>query len=410
MTSGYFLIIRLAALFNGKAKKWVEGREGIFEKLEKDFQFQKNSPSKVIWMHCASLGEFEQGRTVLERLKKERPEIRILLTFFSPSGYEIRKNYKWADWVYYLPADSRENADRFLATVRPVMAIFIKNEFWYFYLKKLKQLGVPVILIAAFFSENHIIFKPYGHLYREMLFCFDKIFTQEADSNKLLKKIGYEKSVVAGDPRVDRVLEIAGEKKGGALAEKFCGQSPVLIGGSTWRPDEEILSALLRDDRFARWKLIIAPHDVSAKRIEEVQALFGPQALLWSEWSEEGIPSQGRVLIIDTIGLLASLYRYGTLAYIGGGFGRGIHNTLEPMAFNLPVVYGPRYRGFAEARTMARKGGHFPINNVKGLPEVMALLNNEERMQKARCLVSNYMQQNKGATTAIISHLEKYWR
>ncbi len=405
-TRGYFLAIHLASIFSEKAGKWVNGRKSLFSDLEKAFSFQKTDSQQVVWMHCASLGEFEQGRTVLEALKKERPGIKILLTFFSPSGYEIRKDYKMADWVFYLPADSPINAKRFLKTVRPSLSIFVKYEFWYHFLFQLKEANIPTLLISAAFRKSQPFFKWYGKLYRKMLRCFDEIFVQEKGSAELLAAIGIKNVQVAGDTRIDRVVEIGRQAVNFPRVEKFCEGSPVLVCGSTWEKDEETVSAILNNPAFEQWKILLAPHDISKKRIAGIMGRFGEVATLYSTEKDIGPPKK-RVLVIDTIGMLSRLYFYGRVAYIGGGFGQGIHNTLEPMAFGLPVVYGPRWQKFTEASQMIKRGGHFAVKSQKGFVRVMQDLTSGGAYGAARGQVEGFVQNNKGSTQVILKCIER---
>ena len=403
-TAVYFSAIKLAALLNGKAKKWVEGRKNIFQKLETAFAFQKDAPQKIAWFHCASLGEFEQGRTVIEKLKKGSPGLKILLTFFSPSGFEIRKNYAHADWVFYLPAESKKIAARFIDIVRPTIVVFVKYEFWFYYLTELKSRNIPVFLIAAIFRKKQPFFKWYGGLHRSMLQCFEKIYVQDNNSILLLKNIQLENTEKAGDPRVDRVLEIAGEGRAYPLIKDFCKSNPVLVAGSTWKKDEQILSKWINKEENRNWKLIVAPHDISNKRIKEVLNIFGQKAVLYSALKNKEFTNN--ILIIDNIGMLAWLYQFGKIAYIGGGFGDGIHNTLEPMAFNLPVLYGPKFLKFREAVEMQKSGGHFTFKNEDEFSSTMKKLTNEKVYDQATNAVFQFMNYNKGTTATIVGSLK----
>lgn len=398
----------MAALFqHEKAKKWVAGRSSIFQELESTFAFQKINPEKIIWFHCASLGEFEQGRTLIELLKKEKPQIKILLTFFSPSGYELRKNYQYADWVFYLPADTKNNASRFINIVRPAIVVFVKYEFWFNYLHTLNKNKIPVFLIAAVFRKSQLFFKKMGVFHRNILQFFEHIFVQDDNSFQLLKSIKYHAVTIAGDPRIDRVLAIAKGKKYFGAVEEFCEGSPVLVCGSSWQEDEKIMFDWWLSLRFQNWKLIIAPHDVGTDRIKHLQKMFD-DTLLFSKLKGQKSHGNKRVLIIDTIGNLSSLYQYGKVAFIGGGFGKDIHNTLEPMAFNLPVFYGPKYQKFTEAVAMIQEGGHFSVNSSKSFLDKMALLENRQIYLRSTQAVSSYMLQNKGATMTIFNALKNY--
>ncbi|MEO1258402.1 MAG: glycosyltransferase N-terminal domain-containing protein [Bacteroidota bacterium] len=405
-TGLYFLGIRVAALFDEKATKWVEGRSLLFPQLRKAFAFQKKNPLPVIWVHCASLGEFEQGRPIIERLKESRPNHKILLTFFSPSGYEIRKDYPLADWVFYLPPDSRSNAVRFIETVQPSLAIFVKYEFWYHLLNQLNKRSVPTILVAAVFRENQPFFKWYGKLHRKMLHCFSHVFVQDSFSKDLLDRIDIQNVVLAGDPRVDRVISIASGLQSFPEVVRFVGDHPVLVAGSTWKNDEVLLSELSNNEAFNHWKLIVVPHDISSKRIKEVKSIFDGKAVLYTEL--KNADSGAGILVVDAIGKLAWLYQFGKIAYIGGGFGKGIHNTLEPMAFNLPVIFGPKYQKFVEAKAMLKEGGHFSVDSFSDLLSSFQRLRDPKFYQDGVHRVNTYMKTNKGASQTITSILLKY--
>ncbi len=397
LTQAYFLGIRLAAFWSEKAKLWVKGRVGIFEKLAAEIPLKRRENQRLVWMHCASLGEFEQGRTIIEALKKQHPEVLVLLTFFSPSGYEIRKNYPFADWVFYLPADSKSNAQRFLRLVKPDLAIFVKYEFWYHYLTNLKQRQIPTLLIAAIFRPTQPFFKWYGGLHRKMLSCFSEILVQDVGSQKLLSTINFPNVQVAGDSRVDRVLEIANHPKDLPLVKKFCGDAPVLVCGSTWPVDEAILSPIFSNEKFKDWKFILAPHDVQPARIQAIESKLEVPYCLFSQLENADF-SATRLLLVDNIGLLSSLYFFGKIAYIGGGFGQGIHNTLEPAAYGLPVVFGPKYRKFEEAVWLVEHGGGFVVRDENELREVLALLINPEKQSMASKAAKSYVQMKSGAT------------
>ncbi|MBK9016077.1 MAG: 3-deoxy-D-manno-octulosonic acid transferase [Saprospiraceae bacterium] len=397
LTQAYFLGIRLAAFRNEKAKLWVKGRVGVFEKQAIEIPLKRRVNQRLVWMHCASLGEFEQGRTIIEALKKQHPEVLVLLTFFSPSGYEIRKNYPFADWVFYLPADSKSNAQRFLALVKPDLAIFVKYEFWYHYLTNLKQLQIPTLLIAAIFRPTQPFFKWYGGLHRKMLSCFSEILVQDIGSQERLTGINFLNVQVAGDSRVDRVLEIAKHPKDLPLVKKFCGDAPVLVCGSTWPADEAILNPIFTHEKFKNWKFILAPHDVQPAHIQAIESKLEVPSCRFSQLENSDF-SAVRLLLVDNIGLLSSLYFFGKIAYIGGGFGQGIHNTLEPAAYGLPVVFGPKYRKFEEAVWLVEHGGGFVVRDENELQEVLAQLTNPEKQSMASKAAKSYVQMKSGAT------------
>ena len=383
------------SIFHAKAKLFVNGRKDIFKKIAK----KVNPLEKHIWFHFASLGEFEQGRPVLEELKKKFPSKKIVVTFFSPSGYEIRKNYALAD-VFYLPIDTPKNAKRFIDSINPEMAIFTKYEFWYFYFTELKKREIPLYLISGIFRENQVFFKWYGGFYRAMLKCVTYFFVQNQESVNLLNSIGIDNCTLSGDTRFDRVFENAQAPKILPAIESFIGNSPVLIFGSTWPEDERILSAL--PEKYPDWKFIIAPHEIDSNHIESIEKQFSSNLRLSTLSATEN--TQAQILIIDNIGMLSSLYRYGKLAYIGGGFGAGIHNTLEAVAFGLPVIFGPKYDKFQEAKDLIALGAAQSISNAE---ELELAFNNFKDNQSASEKARKYVQGKKGSTDQIIEMITK---
>ena len=398
----YALGIRVASLFNEKARKWLRGRKGIFGQMANALQ---RKDEKRIWVHCASLGEFEQGRPVIEAIKAQYPGYRIVLTFFSPSGYEIRKDYDGADYVFYLPMDGAGNAKQFIELVNPSLAIFVKYEFWYHYLHQLKKQGVPTVLISAAFRSSQPFFKRYGGLFREILKSFAYIFVQDENSKQLLSSIGVTNNVVvSGDTRYDRVAQIAANAKQYELIERFKGDSKLLIAGSTWPGDEALLNKavdILPDD----WRVIIAPHEVHKSHIEDIQGYFLTNSVLYSELKQE--PCGFKVLIIDNIGMLSSLYGYGELAFVGGGFQKGgIHNILEPAIFGLPVFMGPEYEKFVEAKEMVSRQLAFPVRNETEFNSLLQQFISDEKMRHSmQTAIKTYMQENLGATDKIMEVL-----
>lgn len=397
----YKWAIHIAAFFNSKAKLWVEGRIDIFSKI----QSQISPNEKIIWIHCASLGEFEQGRPLIEKIKSNLPHLKILLTFYSPSGFEIRKNYKQADYVFYLPADSKHNAQKFLSLINPTIAIFVKYEFWYYYLSQLQKKQIPTYLISSIFRKEQIFFKSYGGFFKKMLLCFDHIFVQNKDSKTILLQNNINTVSNAGDTRVDRVLQIKESAKEIDLIKTFKGTSDILIAGSTWSPDEDILIQWIHEQNDFKWKFIIAPHDISEKHLVEIESKLKINHIRYSQ--ANGINSSAaRVLIIDNIGMLSSLYQYGKMAYIGGGFGAGIHNTLEPIAFGLPVIFGKKYKKFEEANVLVKTQGGFSISNYFDFVQAMKKLSNQDFYLQSSLAASNYLYQNQGATSKIYSKIE----
>lgn len=402
----YLLVIRIAALFNPKAKLWCRGRKNWAQRLHNELAAKRRPGQTLIWVHSASLGEFEQGRPLMEAIKKEHPEIFILLTFFSPSGYEIRKNYAQADLVCYLPADLPGNAEKFLGIVQPQLAIFIKYEFWYNFLKTLHQQKIPVWLIAALFRPQQPFFQTWGGWYLDILRRFDHFFVQNQSSADLLEQHEIKQYTLAGDPRIDRVLQIAAEAKTFHLIESFAQGNSILMAGSTWAPDEALLAALWQNRELCQgWKLIIAPHEIGVSHLEQIEQKFAGTCVRYSQF-DVNKHAHLTVLIIDNIGMLSALYRYAKLAYIGGGFGAGIHNTLEPMAFGLPVIFGPKYQKFEEAVVNVREGGAFVVHQAQDLQQVFAQLQGLDFKNQASSIVQQYLQSNRGATVKIMARLE----
>ncbi|MBS3776287.1 MAG: 3-deoxy-D-manno-octulosonic acid transferase [Bacteroidales bacterium] len=397
----YYFLALVFSLFNDKARLFVQGRKGLLKKLEKEIDPRE----RIFWFHCASLGEFEQGRPLIEEIKSRHPGIRILLTFFSPSGYEIRKSYQWADWITYLPIDTPRNARRFLEMVRPEKVFFIKYEYWYFYLREIKRRNIPVYLVSAIFRENQFFFKSYGRWFRKILFYFDHIFVQNNSSQKLLAYYRIQHVTVTGDTRFDRVKQIAEKARPISLIEQFRDGHFLIVAGSTWPRDEAILIRYFQNISGSV-KLIIAPHEVHSGRIKSLMEKFPEgQALKFSEAGESNI-TEFFVLIIDSIGMLSSLYRYGDLAYVGGGFGKGIHNILEPATFGLPVVFGPHHEKFKEAVDLKNMGGGFSVDSYTSFSELMdAFLDDREQVRQTGRISRQYVEDRAGGTSRILQHI-----
>jgi 3-deoxy-D-manno-octulosonic-acid transferase len=400
----YQFAIHFASLFNAKAKLWVDGRKDVFQTIESDLK--KTHHKKVIWVHCASLGEFEQGRPVMEKIKLKEPSAITVLTFFSPSGFEIRKNYTGADLIYYLPSDTFKNAHQFISLIKPSAAIFVKYEFWYNYLYVLKQRNIPTYLISGIFRENHYFFKWYGRWFRKQLSCFTHFYLQNESSEKLLNSIGYTNTTIAGDTRFDRVFEISKNVKTIPLIEKFKQGKNILIAGSTWPEDEQLLSTF--NFLTFNFGLIIAPHEINEAHIKSIEDLFSKDpnhiCLRYSQANEQNIGNV-TILIIDNIGMLSSLYQYGTIAYIGGGFGKGIHNILEAATFGLPVIFGPNYQKFSEAVALINLGGAFAIANKNEFSKCFSSIISPENLKTASTSSQRYISSNVGATDKILSTL-----
>ncbi len=395
----YYLLIRIASIWNPKAADWIRGRRVWREQVADAFE----STDRVVWFHCASLGEFEQGRPVIEAVRKAHPGKKILLTFFSPSGYEKRKNYPGADLVCYLPRDTVSNAKAFLELVPVEQALFIKYEFWYHFLNRLHDQKVPTYLVSGHFRKSQVFFRWYGGFFRRMLRCFTHIFVQKEVSANLLGEIGLQNVTVAGDTRFDRVMQITAHAEGSKVLQNFAAGSDVIIAGSTWETDEQCVKAAF-ETAGANCKLIIAPHEVAAVNVERLMRIF-PGATRFSQLDQVGEVT-GRTIVVDTIGHLSSLYPYGTVAFIGGGFGKGIHNILEATAAGLPVFFGPNYRKFSEAVELVAEGGAFPVRNSNETAAgVSRLLGDRDNLQKISERVRAFTRSRTGATQIIMAYL-----
>lgn len=406
----YGVALRVAALFNAKARLWVNGRKDWQNQLHQKIA---NNSAPVIWFHCASLGEFEQGRPIIEQLKKDHPEYFILLTFFSPSGYEVRKNYPGADYIAYLPLDTKTNVRAFLRLAKPSLVVFVKYEFWLNYLSELRENQIPHLLVAAIFRPNQIFFKPWGTIFRDALKGYAKVFVQEEESQRLLHAIGIE-SKIAGDPRFDRVIEISKQSKEIPIVEAFSeSKSSLLVAGSTWPDDEERLLPLLAPYLQNEWKLLIAPHELGEnhfKSIEQRLIQFGISANHIVRYSSTSTAEavNARVLIIDNMGMLSSLYRYGQLAYIGGGFGKSIHNTLEAAVYGIPVVFGPAHTKFHEAQGLLKCGGAYAATDTADLRrKLIILINDDDKRKHAGQKAGDFVQANKGATAMLAAAIHQ---
>lgn len=364
--------------------------------------------AKYIWFHAASLGEFEQGRPLMEKIKADHPEYKILLTFFSPSGYEVRKNYNGADVICYLPFDTPYRVKKFLKLARPSMAVFIKYEFWGNYLKELKNNGIPVYIISAIFRPDQLFFQWYGKSYRQMLDNFTHLFVQDERSRKLLEDFGIRKVSVTGDTRFDRVLDIHKQAREISLVEKFVSgtkakQPITLVAGSSWPQDEEILIPYFH--AHPEMKLIIAPHEIHREHLIAIESMLKRPSIRLSEAHEEDLSTKD-CLIVDSFGLLSSIYRYGQIAYIGGGFGAGIHNTLEAAVYGIPVVFGPKYYKFKEAKDLIAVGGGFSVSDAAVFRARMdELLNDRQRLESAGKAAGDFVYQQAGATEQILKKL-----
>lgn len=412
----YFVLcgIAIASLFNEKVRKMWHGEREAFKILK-----QKVDPNaKYIWFHAASLGEFEQGRPLMERIRKDYPQYKILLTFYSPSGYEVRKNYEGADIICYMPVDTRLNAIRFLRLVRPVMAFFIKYEFWSNFLHILKHRNIPTYSVSSIFREDQVFFKWYGRNYAGVLKCFTRFFVQNEESKRLLEGIGITAVDVVGDTRFDRVLQIKEAAKQLPICEAFrtgvaSSQSAdvphhdfkVFVAGSSWPPDENIFIPFFNEHKD--WRLLIAPHVIAEEHLKLILSLIkGKKVVRYTQTTPEEA-AEADVLIIDCFGLLSSMYNYGDVAYIGGGFGVGIHNTLEAAVWNMPVIFGPNNKKFQEAQGLLKSGGGFEINTYEDFSGLMtSLMNDETFLKQAGDKAGAFVAHLAGATDKVLASVK----
>ena len=387
----YRLGIGAVAPWHKKAKLWRDGRKNLFARMRESIDHS----APIIWVHVASLGEFEQGRPIIEKIKADRPEYKILLTFFSPSGYEIRKNYQGADYIFYLPLDTKANARQFLDIVKPQMAIFVKYEYWINLLSELKKREISTYIVSAIFRRDSIFFRPFGKMWREALKTFDTLFVQDDKSKQLLAELGHNNAVVAGDTRFDRVAQIAAAAKKIEIIEQFKGDSRLFVAGSTWGPDEELIVRLANENPTI--KFIIAPHEMEQARMSKIEAEAVGGAVRYTEI--DGNLEGKQILILNTMGMLSSVYGYADFSYIGGGFGVGIHNTLEAATFGLPIAFGPNYHKFKEARDMIALGAATSVTTYEELERWFTpLQSSEEHLAAVSRLSKEYTAQNQGAT------------
>ena len=397
----YLIGVAIASCFNKKVKKMWAGERQALKVLR-----EKVDPNaRYIWFHAASLGEFEQGRPLMEYLRKTHPEYKILLTFFSPSGYEVRKNYEGADIICYLPLDTIRNARRFLRAIKPVMAFFIKYEFWYNYLHILQHRGVPTYSVSSIFRPDQIFFQWYGKGYGRVLKCFTHFFVQNIESKNLLAKLDIHDVEVVGDTRFDRVLQIKEASKQLPIVEKFTeNASKVFIAGSSWLPDEEVF--LKYFNLHKDWKLIVAPHVIGEDHLAQIfELLKGRRVVRYTEATEENV-KDAEVLIIDCFGLLSSIYHYGTISYVGGGFGVGIHNVLEAAVWDIPVIFGPNNKRFQEAQGLITAGGGFEINDYQSFRDLMMRFETDEMfLQTSKKHAGEFVKGRAGATEKIMGSL-----
>ncbi len=398
----YGKLLAVAALFSPKAAAWIRGRRDLTERM-KGSRLQ-NQP--VVWFHCASLGEFEQGRPLIESFREQYPQYQVLLTFFSPSGYEVRKDYTGADHVFYLPEDRLSHVHRFLDIWEPELAVFVKYEYWFNFLHVMRQRDIPVLVISALFRPGQHFFRFYGGWFRRHLRGISHFFVQQASSIQLLKQAGVEQVSLSGDTRFDRVAAIARKPVANQIIKEFAADNNVLIAGSTWPADETLIAAVFAQAPHDL-KLIIAPHEISEAGLARLQALF-PEPVLRFTTLEDRPPASARVMIIDTIGMLSHLYQYGDMAYIGGGFGKGIHNILEAAVFGMPVFFGPRYGKFGEAVELVSRGGAFPVDDAETLKhKFFVFLSDPQQRKKVADICRNYVEEAQGATEIIMNYIKE---
>jgi 3-deoxy-D-manno-octulosonic-acid transferase len=400
--------ISIAALWNRKAAQWKRGRRNLWHELEQTF----SKPHTVIWIHAASAGEFEQAKPVIEALKNGFPQHQILVTFFSPSGYPAGKKFALADYVFYLPLDTKKNAGKFINLIQPKLVVFVKYDFWYHHLKAVLDRNIPLLLISSIFRKEQVFFKWYGSFYLNMLRFFTHLFVQDETSYELLKKFDIVNCSVAGDTRFDRVLTIAKSFNPIPVIDAFCSDNKVIVAGSTWPDDEQLLQAAFK--KFASTKMIIAPHEINDTHLKSITELF-QNTILYSalekaaEEEQQRMQQQATVLVIDTMGLLSRLYYYATVAYIGGGFNKsGIHNTLEAAVFGKPVLFGPNYKKFREARELIKSGGARSYATEQDLEDTLRnWFMHPEVLEKTGDAAGKYVQANSGATEKIIRFIQE---
>lgn len=390
-------LVKCVSLKHQKAKFWVEGRRNLFQRMSQTI----DAKARIVWIHVASLGEFEQGRPIIEKLRKEHPEYKILLTFYSPSGYEIRKNYPGADYIFYLPLDTPSNVRKFMDLAHPEVAIFVKYEFWLNFLAELRRRKVRTYIVSAIFRRNSIFFRPMGGAWRQALETFDTLFVQNEESKKLLAELGFDNVQVTGDTRFDRVAEIARQAKHIDIIERFKGEERLFVAGSTWGPDEDLLIQLINDN--PKVKFLIAPHEMDEGRIARLMTETKGGAVRYTQCTANTSFSHQQVLILDTVGILSSAYGYATWSYIGGGFGVGIHNTLEAATFGLPIAFGPNYQKFKEARDLVMLEAARSVKTYEELKNWFTpLRDNEAFLQETGHISRDYTERHQGATNIIV--------
>ncbi len=396
----YRLAILIASVAGIKARQWIWGRENLFQKIHAEL----TPHEERVWFHCASVGEFEQGRPLIEAYRKKFPLHKVVLTFFSPSGYELRKNYSGADYIFYLPADTRRNAKKFLDLVQPQLAVIVKYEFWYHFLSELKRREIPAVLVSAKFRTDQWLFRSLASPLKRQVMALPKIFVQDKNSLHILQQHGFSNGELAGDTRFDRVWEIAQSPKQLPVIINFKAEKKLLVAGSTWPQDEKLMAQLMKEIT-ASWRLVLVPHEIGDAHISELKKTF-PAALLYSEAESGKSAADSPVMIVDRVGFLSSVYQYADIAYIGGGFGAGIHNSLEAAVYGIPVLFGPNYHKFNEALGLIETGGGKSINDFSSLQSAFEFYQNQENLSFGK-RNREWVKQNTGATEKIIQRLEE---
>jgi len=397
----YYAIIWFASFFNKKAELWIKGRS-----IQKDELKTALPKDKRIWFHFASLGEFEQGRSVLEQIHSQYPSYKIIITFFSPSGFEVRKNYSLAEKVYYLPLDTASNAQLFFNHINPSFVFFTKYEYWYHFIKEAKKRNIPLVVISSIFRENQLFFKSYGIFQRKILSLVNYFFVQNEKSKALLNNININNVLVAGDTRFDRVYEHSLNPKEDSCINEFSKDADVFVAGSTWPKDEEIILEISKS--ISTLKYIIVPHEVTSTHIQSIQKIYGEKCVLYSEYKNKPIPSDIKILIVDTIGLLNSIYKIAKYTYIGGGFGVGIHNTLEAAAYGMPIFFGPNFQKFTEAKDLiANRAAKSISTSGELIQHILELESNKDLYDELSKIAKEYVYTQKGATQIILDFIKK---
>ncbi len=400
----YGFAVSIAAHFNPKAKLWISGRKNWKFKMKQAI----SSDDKIIWVHCSSLGEFEQGRPVMEKIKKEFPNHKLAVSFFSPSGFEIRKDYQGADFIFYLPLDTPKNTKRLIKILHPEVLILVKYEYWYNLLNRLQKKKIPVIVISAVIKEDHLFFRPFANWFQKRISGINHFFVQDNDSQNLLESIGIEQVTVSGDTRFDRVKEIMESNPKLDFMENFKGNSKLIVAGSTWPEDEEILIKFIGEKLPNDWKLIFAPHNIHEKEIKSLSEKISKKTAIYTK-SDENQIRNAQIMIVDTVGMLTKIYAYADISYVGGGFTKtGVHNTLEPAVFGVPVIFGPNYENYFEAiDLLENKGAIRFIDQYDFDQKMLNLIENEDERKHRGNAAENYIQKKPNSTELIMEYLKK---